>query len=96
MSGTTTGGWPYVTDADEPRLYPPVSKGLADKLEERVQRIDFPSPLAVWVIDIGMPAQVVVYDSSGRVVEPGTITQAGTRLTLTFSAPFSGVAHVFG
>lgn len=93
---TTPSGWPYVTDDDLPIVYPPVTQDLAAKLEARVQRIDFPTPQSVWVIDIGMPCQVVVYDSSGREVQPGTITQTGTQMTLVFSAPFSGVAYCYG
>lgn len=33
MSGTTSGGWPYVTPDDHPKEYPSASQGLANKLE---------------------------------------------------------------
>lgn len=96
MSGQTAGGWPYVEGTDKPKEWPPVTRDLADKLEARVQRIDFPTPLTVWVIDVGFMCQITIYDSSGRVVEPGTVTVSGTQFTLTFSAAFSGVAICYG
>ena len=60
------------------------------------RRMDFPVPLSIWVIDIGKTCAVIIYDSTRRVVEPGTIESTGpTELTLTFSAPFSGVAYCY-
>jgi hypothetical protein len=59
-------------------------------------RLDFPVPQSTWVVDIGTPCHVIVYDSSKRIVEPGTIMATGTtELTLIFSAPFSGVAYCY-
>jgi len=96
MSGATTSGWPYIEGTDKPKLWPPVTRDLADRLEARVRRIDFPTPQTVWTIDLGFPLQITVFDSSGRVVEPGTVTVSGTSYTLTFSAAFSGIAICYG
>ena len=54
------------------------------------QVIDFPVPSTEWVIDIGKLADVVVIDSAGTVQEPGDIKYEGNKVTLTFSAAFSG------
>lgn len=70
-----------------------ISTGSGDGGEPVI--IDFPSPLASWVVDIGRLASVVVIDSSGSVCEPGDIHYSGTQITMEFSAPFSGTAYCF-
>lgn len=57
--------------------------------------IDIPAPQSTWVIDVGEIADIMVIDSAGTVVEPGEIKYEGTKVTLTFSAPFSGQAYCF-
>lgn len=83
-----------LTADDHPQY---LTSDRGDLLYSRLyRRIDFPIPNATWVIDIGTLCYIIVYDSSKRVVEPGTIEATGsTELTLTFSAPFSGVAYCY-
>jgi hypothetical protein len=57
--------------------------------------IPFPSALATWVIEVGYIPNIIVIDSAGSVVEPGSIEYTGTTVTLGFSAPFSGTAYCF-
>lgn len=55
----------------------------------------FDTPADHWKIYADtLIGSVVVVDSAGTVVEPGTITHAGTTADLYFSAPFSGTAYV--
>lgn len=57
--------------------------------------VQFPTPQSVWNIDLGYACNVVVTDSAGQVVEPGTITYSGTSMQLVFSGAFSGTAYCF-
>jgi hypothetical protein len=57
--------------------------------------VDFPSPQSTWVIDLGRMVNVVILNSAGDVVEPGSIKYDQTEITMTFSAAFSGKAYCF-
>lgn len=60
-----------------------------------VRIFDFPNPSTSWTINAGsLIGAIVVVDSAGTVVEPGTIVHSGTTATLEFSASFSGRAYV--
>lgn len=51
---------------------------------------------ATWdvVHNLGKKPSVTVLDSSSRVVHGDVVHINDNRLTITFSAPFSGVAHL--
>lgn len=53
-------------------------------------------PAAVWVIDHGLgqfPA-IDVVDSSGRIVEGDVVYDSSNQMTVTFIAPFAGLAYL--
>jgi hypothetical protein len=54
------------------------------------------TPSATWVIDheLGFNPNITVEDSSGSTVEGEITYNSLTRVTLTFSAAFSGVAYL--
>ena len=69
MSGTTAGGWPYVTPDDHPKEYPAASQQLAEKIDARL--VALPAAVATGTVDT---AGVAVTFPAGRFTATPVVT----------------------
>lgn len=72
MSGTTAGGWPYVTPDDHPKEYPAASQQLAEKIDARL--VALPAAVATGTVST---AGVGVTFPAGRFTAPPIVTATG-------------------